>query len=141
MTARAGLPLQVKADSLSASGKEVNVALTFKPAQSTQNLNLWAATESGPANSLTSQFGAFFNNDVMAIVSAQSGSFGQPVDVAVRLDKKLNTDNLIVYSYDRATNAYSRVNTTVSIDPHGYAHFTTQVGGDLILSDGELLSR
>ena len=77
----------------------------------------------------------------MAIVFAQSGSFSQPVDVAVRLDEKLDTDNLIVYSYDRATNAYSRVNTTVSIDPNGYAHFTTQAAGDLNLSDGELLSR
>jgi enterochelin esterase-like enzyme len=141
MAARAGMPLQVKADSISANGKETNVSLTFKPGQSTQDLNLWAATESGPANSLTSQFGRLFSNDVMAIVFAQEGSFGQPVEVTVKLDKNLKTDNLVVYSYDPATNAYSRVNTTVSLDSTGYAHFTTQVAGDLILSDGELLSR
>ena len=65
------------------------------------------------------------------------------IDAAVKVDmSKLNTNNLMFYSYNPATNRYTPiVNPNASVDANGFLHFTTSLGGDLIITDKPLSLR
>jgi hypothetical protein len=70
------------------------------------------------------------------------GSWGQPVEVAAKLDSALATTNLVFYSYNKAANTYTRiVKPGYWVDKNGYVHFTTEVAGDIIISEGALVRR
>lgn len=77
----------------------------------------------------------------MVVRFEHKGEWGQRMEAAVKMDKKLNTSNLIAYSYDRENNTYAKLNTIVQKDDSGYIRFHTLVGGDIILSDGELINK
>jgi enterochelin esterase-like enzyme len=141
MSSRAGMPLKINANTLSSNGKTVDVRISFDPARSVKDLNLFASSTSSVANSLRAQFGKLFTNDLVVVCFEQMGELGQLMEVAVKMDQKINTSNLIVYSYNKESNTYSKINTTVRVDESGYIHFNTQVGGDLLISDGELINQ
>jgi len=51
----------------------------------------------------------------------------------------MDTKNLYFYSYDKAANIYRRIEKPAYwIDKNRYLHFTTEYGGDIIVSDGPL---
>jgi enterochelin esterase-like enzyme len=133
--------VNVAASTVSSNIKSADVRIIFDPARSAQDLNLFASSTSSEANSLSAQFGKWFKNDLMAICFEQKSKFGQLIEVEVKPDKKLNTNNLIVYSYNREKNTYAKINTKVWMDDSGYVHFNTRLGGDIILSDGVLINK
>lgn len=141
MRVRAGMPLTIHADTWSSNGKTADVRITFDPADSVKDLNLFASSTSSAANSLSAQLGRWFKNDLMVVRFEHKGEWGQRMEAAVKMDKKLNTSNLIAYSYDRENNTYAKLNTIVQKDDSGYIRFHTLVGGDIILSDGELINK
>ena len=139
MANQAGMTLRLQADSMTADNRAVDVRITLDPAQSTQDLNLSASTTNTQATRTKNTFTRFFNNDVMVVSLGQQGGFGQQVRIAARLDSNLNTENLVIYAYDRATNSYRQIREpNIRLDANGYIHFDTTLGGDIMISDGPL---
>ncbi len=138
MAAAAGdTPLKLQADSM--NGKAVDVRITLDPSRATQGLDLSASTTNASAISSTNLFERFFQNNVMTVALGQQGSFGQPVEIAAKIDPALNMQNLAFYAYDPKANRYARIATPAYwIDQNGYVHFTTELAGHIIISDGEL---
>jgi hypothetical protein len=53
-----------------------------------------------------------------------------------------SVENLVLYSYDRATNTYTMIrNPGCWIDANGYLHFNTTLAGDIIVSNGALAAK
>ena len=76
----------------------------------------------------------------IAIVSLnQKSNFGVSFETAARVDlSALNTKSLYLYSYDIKTNKYARINVKTAVDKNGFLHFTTSVGGEILISDKPL---
>ena len=84
-------------------------------------------------------FETFFDNTVIAVTLGQPGAFGAYINMAARVDLSgLNTDTLTFFVYDRDTNTFSRITPEFRIDSAGYLHFSTPLGGDIIISDKPL---
>lgn len=90
-----------------------------------------------------SRFEQFFDNRVAVIRCEQQGGFGARVEIAARVDlSALNTKTLRFYSYDRESNTYQIITEPdYRIDPHGYLRFSTDLGGDIIVTDRALVAR
>jgi len=130
----------LQADSM--NGREIDVRITLNPALATSGLNLSASTTNTQARQTTNTFTRFFSNYVMTVSLGQTGSFGQNVRIAGKLDPKLNTDNLKVYVYNRETNSFTQIHEpNIWIDTNGYVHFNTNMGGEIVFSDGALARR
>ena len=88
-------------------------------------------------------FDKYFSNTTSVLHFDQTGSWGQAVQIAAKLDLTgMNTNNLVFYSYDKTTNSYSRINNpNYSIDSNGYTHFSTQYAGSIIVSNGPLVKK
>ena len=88
-------------------------------------------------------FERFFTNNVVAVSFEHQGAFGTYIRVAVRVDlTNLNTESLIFYAYDRASNRYTLLEApNYRIDALGFLHFSTPVGGDIIITDRPLALR
>ena len=62
-----------------------------------------------------------------------------PVEIAVKLDERLSGKELFFYHYRQESNTYMQIaNPAAWQDTHGYLHFTTDLAGDILISDGEL---
>ncbi|MDL2233363.1 hypothetical protein LJC63_07260 [Ruminococcaceae bacterium OttesenSCG-928-L11] len=135
-------PTKLQADSLSADGK-IETRITLDPSLATSAINLSASTDSKEAKQTNAIFTKFFANENLSVLSlGQKGSFGQPVAIATKLDiTKLNVETLEFYSYDLATNTYKRIETTYTVDANGYVHFTTQLAGEIVISDKPLVKK
>ncbi|MCL2035573.1 MAG: hypothetical protein FWG94_12720 [Oscillospiraceae bacterium] len=132
--------LRLQADSMNENS--VDVRITVDPEKSTQDLYLSASTSNSQVTRTTNTFAKFFSNDIMTVSLGQEGTFGQDVRIAAKLNPKLNTDNLVFYTYDRETNTYRRIlEPNYRIDANGYVHFDTVLAGDIIISDGVLAKR
>jgi hypothetical protein len=85
-------------------------------------------------------FDKYFDSNISVLHLDQSGAWGQEVRIAAKFDLTgMNTNNLVFYSYDKATNRYQRIPAPkYSIDKNGYTHFSTPYAGDIIVSDGVL---
>ena len=140
MSKAAGMPVRFQADSMSADGKSVEVRITLDPAKATQALNLSASTTNATAKARKALFEKWYENKVQTISFGQQGSFGQPVEIAAKVDLTgMDTENLYFYSYDKASNSYKRIEKpNYWIDKNGYLHFTTELAGDIIISNGPL---
>ncbi|MCL2856663.1 MAG: hypothetical protein FWE19_02920 [Oscillospiraceae bacterium] len=83
-----------------------------------------------------------FNNNVVAVSLGQTGAFGANIRMAVLVDlSRLNVDSLVFYAYDREANTFARIDTQFRVDANGYLHFSTPVGGDIIITDRPLTRR
>ena len=98
---------------------------------------------SGPEVRRTARiFERHFNNNVAVVSLGQRGAFGATIRMAVMVDLSgLNTNSLVFYAYDREANAFARITTGFRIDANGYLHFSTPVGGDIIITDRPLTVR
>lgn len=116
--------------------------ISLDPAKVTGELNLSAFTTNSAAKACETFFEKWFKNDVSVVSLGQQGSFGQPMEIAVKLNLTgMNTKNLEFYSYDKATNTYRRIEKPADwIDKNGYLHFTTELAGDIIISE-EMLEK
>lgn len=93
--------------------------------------------------SVIKMFGKYFSNNVAVVSFSQKGAFGMPVTVAVKADlSKLNPKALRFYSYDTATNSYTAIaQPAYFVDTNGYVHFTTNLGGSVVITDKPLTSK
>lgn|GEM_PF-2403236 len=130
-------PLTIHADST--RNGVVDVRITLDPANATKSINLSASTVNNDAERTNSTFGKFFSNDVMTVCLGQKGSFGMTVKIAAKIAPALNTDNLVFYLYDSATNSYQKIaNPKHRTDSNGYVHFSTSQAGNIVISNGPL---
>jgi hypothetical protein len=140
MVRRAGMPLNIQADSM--NGNAVDVRINLDPSKAATDLDLSASTTNSFARRNNELFSKYFRNNVMTISLGQQGSFGQSVRIAAKIDPKLNTKNLVFYAYNKTTNSYTLIaEPSYWVDPNGYVHFTTTLAGNIVISDGALKSK
>ena len=144
--AGAGMPVRFQADSMDEDGRgrSVDVRITLDPALSTQDLNLHASTTNAQAMQTKALFTRFFDNYFSVISFAQQGSFGQEVRIAARVPvpADFNLYNFYFYSYDRQSNTFRRFTSdSLRFDSNEFFHFTTTLGGDIIISTAPLVRR
>ena len=140
MTKQAGMPLLLQADSM--QDKSIDVRISLNPSKVTTDLNLSASTTNEAAKQVGTVFEKYFRNNMMIISFGQQGSFGQTVSIAAKLKPKLNTTNLMFYSYDKKTGVYKTIAAPkYSVDTIGYIHFNTELAGSIIISDGPLTKK
>jgi hypothetical protein len=124
----------------------VDVRVYINPSQvaAGSSINVSGSTTNTTAQAIGNTFERFFTNNIAVISLGQQGAFGSDVRVAARADLSgmADTDRLYFYSYDAATNTYTRIfNPQHRIDANGYLHFTTPLGGSIIVTDSPLNSR
>jgi hypothetical protein len=142
MSQAAGMPVRLRADSLKPDGKSVDVRISLDPSTATKGIDLSASTTSNEALDTGRLFGNCFSNALMAVSLGQKGYFGQRVEIAVKLSPVLSLDNLLMYSYNKAENSYAQIkNPGAWLDGNGYLHFSTELAGEIIISQGSLQSR
>ncbi len=84
-------------------------------------------------------FQKWFKNNVTAISLNQNGSLGLPATIAAKLPKGMKTDALVVYAYNQEANTYTQLKDAKPwVDTNGYLHFSTSIGGHILISDGKL---
>lgn len=133
------------ADSTAPDGK-LTARLYIDPEKSSgvrADIKLGVSMEEKDIQKTSSTFEKYFDNNVSVVHFDHQGAFGMEIDAAVKVDlSKLNTQNLMFYSYNPATNRYTPIaNPKASIDQNGFLHFTTNLGGDLIITDKPLARR
>jgi hypothetical protein len=137
----------ILADSYTPDSKAVDVRITLDVNEAIESLqsgaiktlNLAASTQSPAAKQAKTIFESWFSNDLQTVHFDRQGAWGQPVKVAVKFDSALDPANLFFYAYDKATNTYTRLQSPDAwVDAHGYVHFTTEIAGDIIISEGAL---
>lgn len=119
-----------------------NYTATINPATITtaQNISLGAL----PANpAVESVFGQYFTNNFASVQLAQQGAFGATVQFTITPTNlgKLNTATLQFFSYNPATNSYSRVTTPYTVNANGSLTFSTTVGNTIIITDGPITAK
>ncbi|MEG1429323.1 MAG: hypothetical protein RSC64_05945 [Hydrogenoanaerobacterium sp.] len=141
----AGGSVLLKADTVDASGA-VTARLYIDPAAAAKlkgDIKLGVKTDAASTQATEQHFSKFFDNKTAVLSFAQQGSFDVPVKVAVKADlTELDTKSLKFYSYDKKTNIYTELpKTAYTIDTNGYLHFTTTVGGEIIITDKPLVKK
>lgn len=140
--AQAGKDLTLRADSTNALGA-IEARLYLDVAQLAgrkTGLQLGVHT-SGPAVEAAKKalLARFDNPNMGVVVCDQKGSFGTQMKMAAKVDlSKMDTKNLQFYSYDRATGKIVEIKTEYRIDSNGFVHFSTPVGGNIIITDNPL---
>lgn len=81
-----------------------------------------------------------FSNNVQAVTLSQNGKFGAEVEVAAKITTtSMDKNNIKFYTYDRDKNSYKEIDVgSYRFDSDGMIHFTTSVGGDILISSGEI---
>ena len=81
-----------------------------------------------------------FENNVKILSIDHNGSFGHDVRVCVNIDLEgKDLTKLKFYWFDEKNNKYNEIkNPNYKIDENGFLHFSTQHGGDIIITDGIL---
>ena len=118
----------------------VQVRLQFYPGNATKTLRLSGSVDSDHGRDVKTLFEHHFQNKIVVVELTQNVDFGMYVNIAAKVNLGgLNTRTLYFYSYDTATNIYSRINNTWSyVDANGYLWFRTRLAGDIIITDKEL---
>ncbi|MFV0401729.1 MAG: InlB B-repeat-containing protein [Oscillospiraceae bacterium] len=128
----------------SISGSAVQVQLTFSnPAKLTSDVKVSGSVKGASVESIKVIFGKWFPNKIQVVHLEQAGSFGQQVEIAAKVDlSDMSTKALAFYAYDVKSNTYMRIaNPAYWIDRNGYLHFTTDLAGDIVISEGTLVKK
>ncbi|MCI8350410.1 MAG: hypothetical protein HFJ86_04490 [Oscillospiraceae bacterium] len=144
-TEASGGKAKLLADSTTPDGK-VAARLYIDPAKSfyvDKEIKLGVSMEKKDVQKTQDTFEKHFDNKVSVVHFEHQGTFGMNIDAAVKVDLSgLNTKNLMFYSYDPATNRYAPIkDPNAYVDENGFLHFTTSIGGDLVITDKPLTSR
>lgn len=142
--AAAKIPVTIQVDKT--SGKTVVSRWYIDPAKAanlTGKLNLDVKVDAKSVAATINTFGKYFSNDVAVVGLGQKGSFGMSMDLAVKVDLSgLDTSKLTFYTYDKATGVYAPIAAPAYfVDKNGYLHFTTSVGGDIVITDSPLTKK
>lgn len=133
------------ADSTSPDGK-IAARLYIDPEKSfyvDKEIKLGVSMEQKDTQKTQSTFERYFDNKVSVVHFDHEGAFGMNIDAAVKVDLTgMNTKNLLFYSYNPKTNRYTPItNADAYMDENGFLHFTTNMGGDLVITDKPLTPR
>lgn len=133
------------ADSTSPDGK-IAARLYIDPEKSfyvDKEIKLGVSMEQKDTQKTQSTFERYFDNKVSVVHFDHEGAFGMSIDAAVKVDLTgMNTKNLLFYSYNPKTNRYTPItNADAYMDENGFLHFTTNMGGDLVITDKPLTPR
>lgn len=133
------------ADSTSPDGK-IAARLYIDPEKSfyvDKEIKLGVSMEQKDTQKTQSTFERYFDNKVSVVHFDHEGAFGMNIDAAVKVDLTgMNTKNLLFYSYNPKTNRYTPItNADAYMDENGFLHFTTSMGGDLVITDKPLTPR
>ena len=126
------------------TGSPVQVQLTIpEPGLITTDLMASGAVKGRIVENRKAFFEKWYTNKVQVVHLDHSGSYGQAVEIAAKVDLTgMDTTNLVFYSYNRTANNYNRIDTpSYWVDKNGYLHFTTERAGDIIISEGLLEKR
>ena len=93
-------------------------------------------------------FEKWFKNKIRIICMEQTGTWGQRVEIAARVDLTgMDAANLYIYRFDQKTNSYILIQRPGKtprgywVDKNGYLHFYTEAAGDYIVSEGPLTAK
>lgn len=114
-----------------------------EPSIVTTDLLVSGVVKGNRVDSLKALFGKHFQNKLQAMSMKQQGAWGQPVEIAAKVDLSgMDSKNLLFYSYNKATNKYAEINNpNYWVDKNAFLHFTTDIAGDIIISEGELVKK
>ena len=124
-------------------GNAVDTRITIDPSKMTKGFSpLSGAYGDGP-DPVIEKFARTYSNKFAHVFFMQKGSFGTTVQVATRVNLSgLNTSSLLFYSYDWFANQYTVIeNPNYSIDEYGYLHFSTSMGGSILITDQPLTAK
>ena len=126
-------------DTMDGNAVQVRVYVN-NPTAITTDLLVSGYVTGAQAQATTTLFEKYFSNKVRTIHLDQTGAWGQTVELAARVDLAgMDVTKLMIYSYDKATNTYRRIeNPAYWVDKNGYLHFTTPYAGDIVISEGAL---
>ena len=144
-TESSGGKARLLADSTAPDGK-VTARLYIDPAKSfyvDKEIKLGVSVEQKDVKKTQATFEKHFDNRVSVVHFEHQGTFGMNIDAAVKVNLTgLDTGNLMFYSYDPATNRYAPIKSSNAyVDENGFLHFTTSIGGDLVITDKPLAPR
>ena len=139
----AGMPVQLQVDSMTTDGKAVDVRISINPAETTKDVNLSGSTMNATAKDCQSFFEKWFSNDITVVSLGQKSNFEIQVKIAAKIDiSKMDISKLVLYRYNKETNTYTRIqNANYWVDKNGYIHFTTELAGDIVISEGVLIRK
>ena len=108
-----------------------------KAAALSGTIDLSVSTDNAAVQQTAALFEKYFSNPVSVINLGQKGAYGMDMPLALQVDlSKLDTSKLTFFSFDPATNKYVTIqNPKYFIDRNGYLHFTTPVGGNIVIAD------
>lgn len=126
-------------DTMDGNAVQVRVYVT-NPAAITTDLLVSGYVTGAQAQATTTLFEKYFSNKVRTIHLDQTGAWGQTVELAARVDLAgMDITKLMIYSYDKTTNTYRRIEKPAYwVDKNGYLHFTTPYAGNIVISEGAL---
>ncbi|MEG3007556.1 MAG: hypothetical protein RR806_08810, partial [Oscillospiraceae bacterium] len=106
-------------------------------------INLSVSTTNEESKATKKTFEKFFDNKFAVVSLGQKGSYGMDMDLAIKVDlKDIDVKTMSFMSYDNVTNKFVVIkNPKYFIDKNGYLHFTTPIGGDIIITNGSLKSK
>ncbi|MDL2232584.1 InlB B-repeat-containing protein [Ruminococcaceae bacterium OttesenSCG-928-L11] len=132
----------LRADSVSDGVIQMRLTLP-EPGKMTTSALLTGAVKGAAVASVKNFFEKWYTNKLQVLHLDQSGSFQQGVQIAAKLDLTgMDISKLVFYSYDKATNTYKPIGASnYRIDANGYLHFTTALGGDIVISEGPLAKK
>jgi len=131
--------LKYEHDTVADGAVQVRLAIS-NPEKITKDIMVSGYVKGDEVDRIRSHFEKWFQNKLRGIHMDQSEPWGQPVEIAARVDLTgMDTKNLYFYSYDKKTNTYKRIEKPAYwIDENGYLHITTELAGDIVISEGPL---
>ncbi|GHU80964.1 hypothetical protein FACS1894191_7290 [Clostridia bacterium] len=124
--------------------KAVAVRVTLsRPDAATKDLLLSGYIKGAAVDSTKAKFAKWFTNKTAVIHLEQQEPWGQSVEIAAKVDLSgMDTKSLVFYAYDKKTNTYKRIPAPKYwTDTNGYLHFTTELAGDIIITDKPLIKQ
>lgn len=136
-----GGKITFSADSIVA--KAVAVRLTLNPELVTEDIKLYASVSDEHVKSLLAIFNKFYTNQFQVVYFAHQANIGQKAHIAAKVDLTgFDMENIVFYSYDRQNNKVNKMQTpNYWVDKAGYLHFDTEILGNIIISNGDLVKR
>ena len=139
-----GREIAINADSLALTSNEVDVRVRLNPTLATTGLNLSASTTSPHAVAVRNLFEQYFDRQVWVVSFGQQGEFCMRVQVAaaIELPDHININDLYFYSYNSARNTFRPMEPRgLWIDANGFFHFSTDMGGDVVITTVPIINR
>jgi hypothetical protein len=136
----------VAADTTTADNRSIQGRMLVRPADlrlTGDRLALGVWTESIITSSISESLGRWYSNRLAVVKFDQQGELGARVQIAARVDLTgLNTNTLVFYSFDQASNRLIKLSDPgYTVDQNGFLHFSTNLGGSIIITDRDLARR